>query len=330
MSNASHEPAMKQPERQVRAVAYGKINLHLSVGDAREDGYHELQTVFQSVDLAETVTLSPEDGDTHRLTVSGRDAHLVPTDDSNLAWRAVDAVRERAQHGADHVHYRSVHIHIDKQVPVAGGMAGGSADCAAALIAANEYFNAGLSQENLADIGATLGADVPFCLMGGTAMGVGRGDELSPVLCRGEYYWAIACDKRGLSTPEVFRKLDEQRAKAAQDPTRPHVRAGEPAAVIRALMGGQASELAGLLANDLQTPALSLMPSLRSTLSAAEEVGALAGIVSGSGPTIAMLCDNADHAVQAASAIAAAGRATSTATTTSPASGLPRLLSEDT
>lgn len=323
--NSSTDPRTvgEYPRRAVSAVAYGKINLHLAVGDARADGYHELRTVFQSVDLAETVTLSPEVGTGHRLSVTGRDAHVVPTDESNLAWRAVDAVCSVSGRASG-----AVHIHIDKQVPVAGGMAGGSADCAAALLAANEYFGAGLSREQLIKIGAGLGADIPFCLMGGTALGLGRGDELSPVLTRGEYHWAIACDKRGLSTPEVFRKLDEQREKIAQDPTRPNIRAGEPTAMIRALVSGQASEIAGLLANDLQAPALSLMPSLRATFAAAEEAGALAGIVSGSGPTVAVLCDSADHAVHVASAISAAGRATSTATTVSPARGLPRLLGE--
>ena len=288
----------------ITAQAHGKINLHLAVGDVRPDGYHELVTVFQSVDLRESVTLSESQG-TPTLTVAGHDAHLVPTDSSNLAWRAIAALAEGSGRPFPD-------IHIDKGVPVAGGMAGGSADAAAALKAGVEYF--GISRD-IVEIAATLGADVPFCLLGGTALGTGKGEQLVTLPTRGSFHWAIATDKRGLSTPQVFAKLDEQRVQ------RDMARAGSPAQLQRALLTGDPHQLGPLLANDLQAPALSLLPSLRETLGAATEAGAIASIVSGSGPTIAMLCESAEHAVDVASAVSAAGKASATTVTTSPAAG---------
>ncbi|KAB3523060.1 4-(cytidine 5'-diphospho)-2-C-methyl-D-erythritol kinase [Corynebacterium zhongnanshanii] len=304
----------------VTAVAHGKVNLHLSVGDVRPDGYHELTTIFQSLNLREQVRLSaPEPGEEPQLTVEGHSAHLVPTDSSNLAWRAVELLaqrrgRYRGQYHADDAP-AFPHIHITKEVPVAGGMAGGSADAAAALRAGVEYFGMDIDQRELMGMAATLGADVPFCLLGGTALGTGKGEELVNVPTRGQYHWAIATDKRGLSTPTVFAKLDEQRA--AKDMPR----AGAPDGVMQALLSGDPHRLGALLANDLQAPAISLMPSLRETLAQAAEAGAIAAIVSGSGPTIAMLCESEEHAVDVATAVAVSGTASATAVTSSPGVG---------
>lgn len=294
--------------KKVTAQAHGKINLHLAVGDVREDGYHELVTVFQSVNLTEQVTLSEPASEQPQLTVSGNDAHLVPTDPSNLAWKAVAALVEAS--GTTKL-FPDIHIH--KGVPVAGGMAGGSADAAAALIAGVEYFD--IAVPDIMDIAATLGADVPFCVLGGTAIGTGKGEQLVSVPTRGTYHWAIATDKRGLSTPTVFAKLDEQRNHRVM------TRAGSPDDLLRALVFGDPARLAPLLANDLQAPAISLLPSLRETLAAAREAGVLAAVVSGSGPTIAMLCESADHALDVATTIAAAGKASATMVTTSPGTG---------
>lgn len=339
----------------VAAVAHGKINLHLGVGDARADGYHELHTVFQSVDLQEKVTLLPireaSDGGVVELTVAGPGRHAVPTDHSNLAWRAVEAVRQRAASEGvpESVTGMALRIHIDKGVPVAGGMAGGSADAAAALVAANELYyghhsaadvHTPLTREQLMEIGAELGADVPFCILGGTALGTGKGEELVSVMTRGTYHWALAMDKRGLSTPKVFAQLDAQRATASQRaaeelsaaeggaaeerPTGARAvasRAGTTDALMSALLTGDPERLAPHLVNDLQAPAISLLPSLRETLSTSREAGALAAIVSGSGPTIAMLCADAESAVDVAAAVSVAGKASATATTSSPAEG---------
>lgn len=341
----------------VSAVGHGKINLHLGVSDVRPDGYHELHTVFQSVALQEKVTLfelASEKEST--LTVAGHDAHAVPTDHSNLAARAVAEVQALVAEKVG-AHVPHVRIHIDKGVPVAGGMAGGSADAAAALIAAVEfYFRRHPATRHLPEpstrqlhtIAAGLGADVPFCLLGGTALGTGRGDELVSVMSQGPYHWAIATDKRGLSTPKVFAQLDRQREAAAnaaadqrqqaprqqpsqQQPTRPlqpqrpQPRAGSTDELLRALTTGDPEQLAPLLVNDLQAPAISLMPSLRETLAAAKEAEALAAIVSGSGPTIAMLCRDEEHAVDVATAVSVAGKASATMTTTTPA-GAARLV----
>lgn len=314
----------------VSAIAHGKINLHLGVSAAREDGYHDLETVFQSVALQESVTLTEVASDKNAtVTVDGHDAHLVPTDESNLAVRAVAAVQEKvaASLGTTRDSVPAVAIHINKGVPVAGGMAGGSADAAAALIAAVEYYGSRhpetrdalvLSHDEQHQIATGLGADVPFCVLGGTALGTGRGDELVSVMARGPYYWAIATDKRGLSTPKVFAQFDAQReAEAAQQKERK--RAGSTDDLLRALHSGDPRDLAPLLVNDLQAPAISLLPSLRETLAAAKEAEALASIVSGSGPTIAMLCRDEEHAIDVATAVSVAGKASATMTTTSPA-----------
>ncbi|WP_260620037.1 4-(cytidine 5'-diphospho)-2-C-methyl-D-erythritol kinase [Corynebacterium anserum] len=344
----------------VGAVAHGKVNLHLGVSDLRDDGYHDLTTVFQSVALQEKVRLTEVASEEEAtVTVTGHDAHLVPTDPSNLAVRAVEAVRslvkarmkegscgdnspgeidrsELASHKMTEQDVPWVAIHIEKGVPVAGGMAGGSADAAAALVAAVEFYCERHprtshvptpTMEEQYGIAASLGADVPFCVLGGTALGLGRGDELVTVMAHGTFHWALATDKRGLSTPKVFAQLDKQRAAAASG-ERPDIRAGSTDALMRALVSGDAEQLAPTLVNDLQAPAISLMPTLRETLRAAKEAGALAAIVSGSGPTIAMLCRDADHALDVATAVSVAGKASATITASSPA-GPARILEED-
>lgn len=306
------------------ATTHGKINLHLHVGPLREDGYHDLVTVFQSVDLAETVSLHPASAD--HLTVKGFDAHRVPTDSRNLAWAAVSAIRTHAEQlipeAADHIR-QPLHLTIRKGVPVAGGMAGGSADAAAALrVAANYLFrdhpHARPTEADLRRIAATIGADVPFCLLGGTSLGTGKGENLTPVLTQGSYQWAIATNKKGLSTPKVFQQLDRLRAQAASD-SRRLATAGEPDELLKALRSGDPHQLAPHLANDLQPAAISLLPELRETLAAGKEAGALACIVSGSGPTIAMLCESHAHAVDVATAVSVAGKASSTMVTSSVA-----------
>ena len=240
--SVSHIFGSTEPRyRSVTASAHGKVNLHLGVGPAREDGYHELDTIFQAVSLKEEVTVALKEGapELCTWTVSGFDSHLVPQDFSNLAWKAVAEIQKLARHA--HVPWAEVpvHIHIDKGIPVAGGMAGGSADAAAALIAATElYFPDPRSPRRpdsarLSEIAADLGADVPFCLLGGTARGTGKGENLMPVIATGTYHWAIATDKRGLSTPEVFKQLDQQRTTASTDSPRA-ARAGSPDALIAA------------------------------------------------------------------------------------------------
>lgn len=286
------------------ATAHGKINLHLGVGAVRDDGYHDLATVFQAVSAADELTLvgqfQPVNDD--RSPISGmfldqRVPGEVPTDASNLAWRAVDAVVDayRGIHGL--IELPEVVLSLKKRIPVAGGMAGGSADAAAALVAADHWLStayavAPLGKQGLTILAARLGADVPFVLAGGTALGTGRGDELVTMLSRGQYHWAVVTTKEGLSTPEVFRKLDELRE------TKPELTPNlDTSAVAEALAAGNTTRLAAALHNDLQAAALSLRPDLRKILQVGEASGALAGIVSGSGPSCVFLCEDAHQAV---------------------------------
>lgn len=314
----------------VTAQAFGKVNLHLSVEDAREDGYHELTTVFQSVDLREEVRITRQDARQGTVGLSSESVFGdgAPTDPTNLAWRAVelvrDVARERQSQGESLLSNPDVglEIHVNKGVPMAGGMAGGSADAAAALVAAAEFFwePSDVPTRELRARAVKLGADVPFCLMGGTALGTGVGEKLSPVLTGGQYHWVMVTNRKGLSTPKVFHKLDEQR-ELAKTGERPDVRAGDPNGVLAALRSGDPERLALNLANDLQAPAISLLPELRETLGLAREAGALQAIVSGSGPTVAVLCRDEDHAAEVLGGITGAARGVRAVLATSPAGG---------
>ncbi|VDR37456.1 4-diphosphocytidyl-2-C-methyl-D-erythritol kinase [Tsukamurella paurometabola] len=275
----------------VRAPA--KVNLHLGVGDVRPDGFHELVTVFQALSLHDDVTLTPSDA--LSLHVTGDGARDVPTDPTNLAARAVVALAERYDRDPN------MRIDIAKGIPVAGGMAGGSADAAAALLGAATLWGLDIGRDELDEVAATLGSDVPFSLHGHTALGTGRGERLIPALARGEFHWTLALARDGLSTPAVYHELD--RLREAGDPPR----AGSPDALLAAVASGDPHRLAPLLVNDLQAAALSLQPGLRRTLRAGMEAGALAGIVSGSGPTCAFLCASADDAVDVGTELAGAG-----------------------
>lgn len=272
----------------------GKINLHLAVGDVRDDGYHELVTVFHAVSLFDEVTVATSDAP--GVEVTGDTAAEVPTDGTNLAWKAVELLGRHAGHDTD------VKVVLRKGIPVAGGMAGGSADAAGTLVALAGLWKLDLTREELAVMAAELGSDVTFALHGGTAVGTGRGERIVPVLSRHPQHWVIALARQGLSTPTVFAELD--RLRAASDTETP-VRAVEP--VLEALAGGDPRHLALSLGNDLQAAAVSLAPDLRRTLRAGVSAGALAGLVSGSGPTCAFLCDSADSAVEVAAELAGAG-----------------------
>lgn len=294
----------------LKARAHSKINLHLGVGEARADGFHELRTIFQSLSLFDALCLSPHSGSQHELTVSGLGAEAVPTDSSNLVWRAVDRVLAAA--GSD----ACFRMHLEKGIPTAGGMAGGSADAAAALRLTNAHLGNPLSVQQLLDIAAELGSDIPFTLLGGTKLGTGRGEQLSDVPTRGEFHWALAFNAKGLSTPAVFQQLDRMRADNSE-----LVPSLATAEVEQALARGDVHAVAALMANDLEAPALELLPELRETLDAGQQAGALRGMVSGSGPTCAFLCETAEVARQVAREVEASGTATGVATAVGPAAG---------
>ncbi|MFG2299354.1 4-(cytidine 5'-diphospho)-2-C-methyl-D-erythritol kinase [Actinacidiphila glaucinigra] len=284
-----------------------KVNVQLAVGGPRPDGFHDLANVFLAVGLYDEVTVAP--AEELRITVAGPDAGQVPADASNLAARA--AVALAARHGLE----PRVHIHIVKHIPVAGGMAGGSADAAGALVACDALWGTGASREELLAICAELGSDVPFSLVGGAALGRGRGELLEPLETGGTFHWVFAVADGGLSTPEVYRECDRLRGDTAV----PEPEASP--ALIEALRTGDAVALAASLANDLQPAALSLRPSLAATLAAGTEAGALAALVSGSGPTTAFLAKDAESAQAVAGALAASGTCRAVRVTTGPAQG---------
>jgi 4-diphosphocytidyl-2-C-methyl-D-erythritol kinase len=318
----------------VKVRVPAKLNLQLAVGPRRADGYHDLVTVFHAVSLFDEVTVVPAGRD--RVEVSGEGADRVPAGRDNLALRAVAALRT-AMPGPAAGRPR-VHVTILKRIPVAAGLAGGSADAAAALVACNELWGAGLSQAQLVEVAAKVGSDVAFALLGGTAVGRGRGERLTPALAPATpYYWVLAFADGHLSTPEVYAALDRLRAATAGSPqgpsgpkgaTRPKgaARSGaaEPdldAALMSALRSGEARRVGRALSNDLQQAALSLFPPLRKTLAAGLELGALGALVSGSGPTCVFLAASAERALDLAVSLSGAGVCRSVARVTGPVPG---------
>ncbi|MFY1621120.1 4-(cytidine 5'-diphospho)-2-C-methyl-D-erythritol kinase [Micromonospora sp. WMMD736] len=289
------------PTGSVTVRVPGKVNLYLAVGDLRDDGYHDLTTVFHAVSLLDEITV--RNADMLSLELTGEGAASLPVDERNLAWRAAELMADHVGRAPD------VAISIEKSIPVAGGMAGGSADAAAVLVAMNTLWELGVRRRDLHALAAQLGADVPFALHGGTALGTGRGDELATVLARTTFHWVLAFAERGLSTPAAFAEIDRLRDGAGPDgsDTDAPPRLGDPEPLLTALASGDPAELAPLLGNDLQAAALSLNPALRRTLRAGEDAGALAGIVSGSGPTCAFLCRSAPEAIDIGAELAGAG-----------------------
>jgi len=270
---------------EVRVSAPAKINLCLGVGPARADGFHPLATVYQAVALYDEVTLRPADEDLLTVSGDGVDVGEVPTDARNLALKAVHLLAEH--HGRTDL---TVSMHIRKRIPVAGGLAGGSADAAAALIGADALFELHTPREEMLELAARLGSDVPFCVVGGTAMGEGRGEVVTPVMTRGEYWWVVVPDEGGLSTPAVYGEFD--RLNAGRAVTEPEV----PDELLAALRAGDASRLGAVLCNDLQDAALSFRPDLADLLSCGLMSSAHGALVSGSGPTTVFLCADPAHA----------------------------------
>ncbi|MDE0573760.1 4-(cytidine 5'-diphospho)-2-C-methyl-D-erythritol kinase [Demequina sp. B12] len=302
--------------RSVSVRAPGKINLQLAVGPLGDDGYHPLATVFQAVDLYETVTATPREDSALVVTVEapralGIDISGVPTGPDNLAVKA--ALELRAYFGVDY----GADLHLRKGVPVAGGMAGGSADAAAALVACAEAWELGAGRGELHKIAARVGADVPFSLHGHTAVGLGRGSDLSPAMVRGEFHWVLATQDHGLSTPEAYATFDAEVESGARPAAEPHINRE----LMAALMAGDAERLGAALSNDLQSAALTNAPHLHRVMEAAHEAEALGVIVSGSGPTVAALGRSRQHALAIAAHLRAAEVAHMVLTASAPAPG---------
>lgn len=278
----------------VRAPA--KVNLQLSVGPRRIDGYHEIATVFHAVGLFdEVVARDGIPGGGIRLSMEGDDVEQIGVGTDNLVWQAAKALADYADVVPD------VELHVRKSIPVAGGLAGGSADAAATLIACDALWRIGLGREELDVLASRLGADVTFALHGGTAIGTGRGERLTPALISGQYFWVFAVADDGLSTPKVYAECDRLRKDRI---------VGEPGIseqLMAALRRGDSAAVGAALHNDLQPAAISLRPQLDLVLEAGLSYGALGGVVSGSGPTVAFLARDEEHALDIGVGLSASG-----------------------
>lgn len=288
----------------ISASAPGKVNLFFAVGALEADGYHQVVSIYQALNLREIVTVDL--AQKWQVSVTGalskEQLAQVPTGEDNLVVKAAQALL-LAQNASES---QSVSFHISKNVPVAGGMGGGSADAAASLVAVNELLKTKASSSELHQIASHLGADVPFSLMGGTALGTGPGTALTQIDEVSTLHWVLVTNSNGLSTPKVYGKLDEIRSAKNEDPTKIKTPA-IPEDLIDALKIGSPEQVAKLLHNDLQEAAVSLMPELADTMKSGIAAGALAAMVSGSGPTVALLALDRDHAELIANELKAQG-----------------------
>ena len=294
----------------------GKVNLGLSVGPLDSDGYHEIVTLFQAISLYDDVTVKiGSEGAGITLGASGSTSTGVPLDETNLAYRAADLMIRKFQLDSD------IDIHLKKEIPVAGGMDGGSADAAGVIVGIDALFELGLSRDELERIGSELGSDVPFGIAGGTAIGRGRGDQLTPVLSQGTYQWVLALSNSGLSTPAVYGECD--RLREGLSIAKPSAND----ALLQSLRAGDARELGKALSNDLQSAACSLRPALRLVLDVGNDYGALGCIVSGSGPTVAFLVEDEERALDLTVALCASGVVGGVVRASGPTHGARRISS---
>ena len=296
--------------RGVVARVPAKVNLQLSVGPLGSDGYHEVTTVFQAISLFDDVTVAtalPGSGIT--ISITGDTANGVPVDNSNLAIKAAQLMAKTYDLPPDLI------IKLKKEIPVAGGMAGGSADAAGVIVGLDSLFELGISRDEMESVGSKIGADVPFSICGGVAIGTGRGDQITPALAKGSYNWVLALSGQGLSTPSVYQECD--RLREGLSIATPQV--SEP--LMQALRAGDAKALGKALSNELQSAACSLRPALRLVLDVGVDYGALGGIVSGSGPTVAFLVTDDEHAMDLTVALSSSGVVSSVVRATGPAAG---------
>lgn len=288
----------------------GKVNLQLSVGPLGADGFHEVTTVFQAISLFDDVTVTEgKAGSGTTISVTGQTANGVPADASNLAIRAAHSMMKEFELSPD------LEIKLKKEIPVAGGMAGGSADAAGVIVGLDSLYELGLSRDEMEKIASQIGSDVPFSLSGGVAIGTGRGDQITTALAKGSYTWVLALSSQGLSTPAVYQECD--RLREGLSIASPQV--SEP--LMQALRAGDSKALGKSLLNDLQAAACSLRPALRLVLDVGIDYGALGGIVSGSGPTVAFLVSDEEHAMDLTVALSASGVVSSITRAIGPAHG---------
>ena len=296
--------------RGVTARVPAKVNLQLSVGPLGADGFHEVTTVFQAISLFDDVTVATADkGEGIKISITGQTSIGVPADNSNLAVKAAQAMIKNYDLPEDLV------IKLKKEIPVAGGMAGGSADAAGVIVGLDSLFELGLSRDVMESVGSKIGSDVPFSICGGVAIGTGRGDQITPALAKGSYNWVLALSGQGLATPSVYQECDRLREGLSIAP--PVV--SEP--LMQALRAGDAKALGKALTNELQPAACSLRPALRLVLDVGVDYGALGGIVSGSGPTVAFLVSDDEHAMDLTVALSSSGVVSSVVRASGPTNG---------
>ena len=298
------------PVKSVTVRVPAKVNLQLSVGPRESDGFHNLVTVFQAISIYDdiTVAFAPAKSGVS-ISISGDQRHGVPADESNLAMKAIALMAKEYDLVID------AHVEIKKSIPVAGGMAGGSADAAAAIVAIDYLYSLGMSREEMSEVAAQLGSDVPFMLSGGTAIGTGHGEQLTAALSRGTYHWVLALSSVGLSTPAVYGECDRLRSE---------LEIAEPVTneqLMQALLAADPKAVGAHLVNDLQAAACSLRPALRLVLDVGQEYGALGALVSGSGPTVAFLVSDEEAGLDLAVALTASGVVGSVARAYGPVAG---------
>jgi len=287
-----------------------KVNLQLSVGPREKDGYHNLVSVFQAISIFDDVTVTKsQPGSGITISITGDHTHGVPADDTNLVVKAAKLIASEYDIKID------AHIEVKKSIPVAGGMAGGSADAAATILAIDHLYELNMSRDEQHDFAASLGSDVPFMLTGGTAIGQGHGDELTSALSRGTYQWVLALSSVGLSTPAVYAECDRLRAERDISPPRISDQ------LMQALLAGDAKAVGTSLSNDLQSAACTLRPALSLVLDVGQEYGALGAIVSGSGPTVAFLVADEEAGLDLAVALTSSGVVGSVARAFGPVHG---------
>lgn len=299
--------SMQNPHVTVRVPA--KINLQLSVGPLKNSGYHEIATIFQAIGLFDEVTVSKVKPGSEHLSMSGDGASELPVNQDNLANQTIRAIAKYVEHPIN------ARIHIDKSIPIAGGMAGGSADAAAVMVAVNYLWQLNLDSDQLVEIASQVGSDVAFLLFGNTQMGLGRGEQLIPVLTRGEFNWVIATNSGGLATGKVYKVFDE--LKIDQEVPAPAINKN----LVQALAGGNINQVAQNLSNDLQVASLKLKPELKYLLQAGEDFGSLASLISGSGPTCIFLSETKNAAQNLAVDLSSSGLCKSVLVASGPVSG---------
>jgi 4-diphosphocytidyl-2-C-methyl-D-erythritol kinase len=298
------------PVKSVTVRVPAKVNLQLSVGPKEADGYHNLVSVFQAISIFDDITIKlGEPGSGLTISISGDQTHGVPADSNNLAAKAVALISKEYDLTVD------AHIEIKKSIPVAGGMAGGSADAAGTILGIDYLYSLDMTREEMIEIASKIGSDVPFMLSGGTAIGTGHGDQLTAALSRGTYHWVLALSTVGLSTPAVYAECDRLRGEL--EIVEPQTHEG----LMQALLGADAPGVGAALINDLQLAACSLRPAIRLVLDVGQEYGALGAIVSGSGPTVAFLVADQDSGLDLAVALTSSGVVGSVAQAYGPVAG---------